>query len=57
MAENIGAFMFSLYEQEDVITEFDDKLWLASVEKAIIRADEKITFIFRNGSEVTTDFM
>ena len=49
--------MFSLYEQEDVITEFDDKLWLASVEKAIIRADEKITFIFRNGSEVTTDFM
>ena len=52
-AENIGAFMFELVERQDAITEFDDRLWLATVDKATVYSDGRLVFLFQNGTEVT----
>ena len=52
-AENIGAFMFELVERQDAITEFDDRLWLATVDKVTVYSDGRLVFLFQNGTEVT----
>lgn len=36
-----------------VLTEWDDTIWTVMVEKAIVRRDKTITFVFYNGSEIT----
>ena len=51
-ADAIGGFMFELSERGDAITEFDDRLWLAVVEKATAYHDGRLVFTFQNGIEV-----
>ena len=52
-AENIGAFMFELHERDAAITEFDDRLWLTTVDKVTVHRDGRLVFLFQNGTEVT----
>lgn len=51
-ADAIGGFMFELYERSDIITEFDERLWLAVVEKATAYHDGRLVFRFQNGAEI-----
>lgn len=48
----IGAFMFEVMERKDVITEFDKKLWITTIEYATIHSNGLITFHFKNGAEI-----
>ena len=51
-AEVIAVFMHHLAEREYGQSEFDDRLWLASVEKAVVNADGSIAFCFYGGVEI-----
>ena len=51
-AERVTLFMQYLTERDYGQIEFDDRLWLASVEKAIVHADSNITFCFYGGVEI-----
>lgn len=50
--ENIVEFIKELEVKESLITEFDEGLWLGTVEKVVVNTEEKITFIFKNGIEL-----
>lgn len=50
-AEAIGAFMFEVQEL-DTITEFDEKLWLTTIDTVTVHADGRMTFKFQGGTEI-----
>ena len=52
-AEQISAFMFEIHERDGLLEEFDEKLWLATIDKVLIQHDGRMVFKFRNGTEVT----
>ena len=51
-AEAIGGFMFALSERDCELTEFNEGLWLAVVEKATAFHDGRLVFTFQNGTEI-----
>lgn len=51
-AERVTLFMQYLAERDYGQIEFDDRLWLASVEKAVVNADGSIAFCFYGGVEI-----
>lgn len=48
----IGAFMFEVMELSQPPIEFDEKLWVASVEKMTVFHDGRCVFKFKNGAEI-----
>lgn len=50
-AEAIGAFMFEVQEL-DALTEFDEKLWLTTIDTVTVHADGRMTFKFQGGTEI-----
>ena len=50
-AEAIGAFMFKVQEL-DALTEFDEKLWLNTIDTVTVHADGRMTFKFQGGTEI-----
>ena len=48
--EKIKIFIEDLKNNDVVITEFDERLWYSLVEKAIVYADGKIEFKFKNSN-------
>lgn len=50
-ADAIGAFMFEMQEL-DVLTEFDEKLWLTIIDTVTVHADGRMTFKFQGGTEI-----
>ena len=46
--------MFELAERGDAITEFDERLWLAVVERATAYNDGRLVFTFQNGVTVNS---
>jgi DNA invertase Pin-like site-specific DNA recombinase len=53
-ADEIGAFMFALAEYDSGVTEFDDRLWAATVQKATVYQDGRLVFTFQNSAEIET---
>ena len=51
----IDAFIKTLEESELILTEWDDALWNALVEKGIIHQDASITFLFKSGKEIRVE--
>ena len=51
-ADAIGGFMFALSEQGCELTEFDEPLWIAMVQKATAYHDGRLVFTFQNGVEI-----
>ena len=51
-AEVIAAFMEELASRDGVLETFDDKLWLVSIDKAVVNADGSIAFYFYGGVEI-----
>ena len=51
-ADSIGGFMFELSEYTEAVTEFDEGLWLAVIEKATAYHDGRLVFTFQNGTEI-----
>lgn len=48
----IGAFMFEVMELSQPPVEFDEKLWVASIEKVTVYHDGRCVFRFKSGMEV-----
>ena len=44
--------MFELSEYTEAITEFNEGLWLAVIEKATAYHDGRLVFTFQNGAEI-----
>ena len=51
-ADAMGGFMFELSERDNPLAEFDDKLWIATVEKATAFHDGRLVFTFKNGLDM-----
>lgn len=51
--DRLNAFIATLERQAAEVIEFDDDLWIATVEHVIIRSDETITFVVKSGAEIT----
>ena len=51
-ADIIGGFMFAVHERDAGVTEFDNALWLAVVQKATAYHDGRLVFTFQNGMEI-----
>lgn len=35
-----------------ILTEFDEELWIATVEAVVVHSEHEITFIFKDGLEL-----
>lgn len=44
--------MFRLSELDEPPTEFDDHLWMQTIDKMIVHDDGRLVFIFKNGTEI-----
>ena len=53
--EKIRRFLDELRQMNDLVTEFDEKLWHATVELVIVNQDKSLTFIFRDGTRITSE--
>lgn len=51
-ADAIGGFLFAISEGEVCITEFDPRLWTATVDFVTVHPDGLLTFLFKNGSKI-----
>ena len=49
-----GGMLFELWELEDVPVTFKESLWHTLVDHAVVYADERIVFHFKDGTEITT---
>lgn len=49
----IKAYIEKLRKAESIITEWDDMLWMILIEKATVYNNGKITFLFKDGTEVS----
>jgi len=52
-SKTIEIFIRDIKKQKEVITDWDEILWAATVESVTVQVDGKLTFQFKNGSEVT----
>ncbi len=51
-ADSISAFMFELHETDELVTEFDSKLWISVIDSVVVKHNGKLLFRFRNGMEI-----
>ncbi len=50
--ESIGAFIGLLEESDKLLTEFDEGIWIATVDGVVVHSEHEITFSFKDGLEM-----
>ena len=55
-SRTIGQFIRTMETSEPAISEFDEGIWIAVVDCAVVGMDGKITFCFKNGVEILTPY-
>nr|WP_319001356.1 recombinase family protein [Clostridium estertheticum] len=50
--ESTVAFIKELEQRDVLVSEFDDELWNATIEKVVVHSDKEIIFIFKDGMEL-----
>lgn len=53
-SKSLQAFINDLSTRPSILEEWDEDIWTYLVDKAIVHDDGAITFLFRNGTEITT---
>ena len=53
--EKITRFLNDLKQKDGLLDEFDEKLWLATVESATVHSESEVTVTFKDGSEVKVE--
>lgn len=48
----IDRFIYSLSVSGNIITEFDDTLWLITVDRVIAETDGTLIFVFKDGRQI-----
>ncbi len=56
-SDRLGAFIATIAQQEQMPIEFTDDLWLATVERMTVNADETVVFTFKSGVDITEQMM
>ncbi len=56
-SDRLGAFIATIAQQEQMPIEFTDDLWLATMERMKVNADETVVFTFKSGVEITEQMM
>lgn len=56
-SDRLGAFISTMAQQEQMPIEFTDDLWLATVERMTVNADETVVFTFKSGVEMIEQMM
>ena len=51
--KTINGFIKDIKSRPLVITEFDEKLWLAVIDTVMVAQDSTMAFKFKNASEIT----
>lgn len=51
-AKAIDRFLHTVMSREDLLTEFDPRLWMTTVETVTITSDGKMLFRFYDGTEI-----
>jgi len=51
-ADVLEAFMIQLAERDGVLKEFDEKLWLVSIDKVMVSPERKLVFHFFGGVKI-----
>lgn len=54
--ERISIFLKALKNENKLITEFDEELWYAFVDKVTVYADNQLKFQFKDGSDICISF-
>ncbi len=49
----LNRFIADIQSRPLIITEFDESLWLAAIDKVTVAIDGTMTFLFKSGAEVT----
>nr|DAF01979.1 MAG TPA: integrase [Caudoviricetes sp.] len=50
--EQLGRFIQELKGRESLLTEFDQSLWCALVDKMVVKDKENVTVVFQDGTEI-----
>lgn len=53
--EKIRRFLTELQQSGDIVTEFDENIWSATVESMTVCSEKEVTVTFRDGTEVTVE--
>ncbi len=48
----IGGFILELTQCKELLAEFDEKLWIAIIDKVTVFQDGRLTFEFKNGTKI-----
>lgn len=49
--QEMGKFIRALNKRDNLLTDFDDELWLAAVHQLKVHSETEFTFILKDGSE------
>ena len=52
-ANEIKLYVQKMIETKNLVTEWDDTLWVISIDRAIVNADGTIEFCFKDGSKIS----
>ena len=52
--KKMALYIRTLKKQPEVMHDWNDTIWTAMIEKAIVHKDGQITFVFQNGTEIKT---
>ena len=50
--EQLGRFIQELKGRESLLTEFDQSLWCALVDKMVVKDKENVFVVFQDGTEI-----
>jgi site-specific DNA recombinase len=50
--EQIRSYLDELRQTEDILTEFDENIWQATIEHVSVYPDKYLTFLFKDGTEI-----
>ena len=50
--ESIGEFIWILEKNNTLVDEFDEELWNVIIEKVVVRSENEVAFVFKDGMEL-----
>lgn len=48
----IGEFMIELSKRKELLTEFDENLWVSIIDKVTVFHDGRVVFTFKDGTKI-----
>ena len=55
--DSIDTFIDRLRNQDNILTEFDEALWISTIGKVVIEDDNNMIFHFRDGTKIKQEIL